>query len=182
MVDSNIYNMDNTQIKNTIEHFKEDGTEVRVRDIAFTLLSKMFSDSKTAYQCLFGTEGFDEYVTDDMRSKLEAYLTEQGYIKSFSTDAETGGITFAENKHAMERMLMDIQKDMEGGIIERKDGYARMESIRTKLNDKFKVEAAEKDRMIIVEKKFSGICEYCHHEIYVPSEEELMEKYGLIKK
>jgi hypothetical protein len=174
--------MDNTQIKNTIEHFKEDGTEVRVRDIAFTLLSKMFSDSKTAYQCLFGSDGFDEYVTDDMRSKLETYLTEQGYIKSVSTDAETGGITFAENKHAMERMLMDIQKDMEDGIIERKDGYARMESIRTKLNDKFKVEAAEKDRMIVVERKYNSVCANCHHEIYIPTEEELIEKYGLVKK
>jgi len=174
--------MNNEQIKETVEHFKEDGEVVRVRDIAFTLLSKMFSDSKTAYQCLFGSDGFDEYVTDDMRSKLETYLTEQGYIKSFSTDAETGGITFAENKHAMEKMLKDIQEDMDSGIIERKDGYARMESIRTKLNDKFKVEAAEKDRLIVVEKKYSGVCEYCHHEIYVPSVEDLMEKYGLIKK
>ena len=174
--------MDNEQIKETVEHFKEDGETVRVRDIAFTLLSKMFSDSKTAYQCLFGSDGFDEYVTDDMRSKLETYLTEQGYIKSVSTDAETGGITFAENKHAMEQMLKDIQKDMDDGIIERKDGYARMESIRTKLNDKFKVEAAEKDRLIVVEKKYSGVCEYCHHEIYVPSVEDLMEKYNLIEK
>lgn len=174
--------MDNEQIKETVEYFKESGEVVRVRDIAFTLLSKMFSDSKTAYQCLFGSDGFDEYVTDDMRSKLETYLTEQGYIKSFSTDSETGGITFAENKHAMEQMLKDIKKDMDDGIIERKDGYARMESIRTKLNDKFKVEAAEKDRLIVVEKKYSGVCEYCHHEIYVPSVEDLMEKYNLIEK
>ena len=174
--------MDNEQIKDTVEHFKENGEIVRVRDIAFTLLSKMFSDSKTAYQCLFGSDGFDEYVTDEMRSQLETYLTEQGYIKSFSTDAETGGITFAENKHAMEQMLKAIQKDMEDGIIERKDGYARMESIRTKLNDKFKVEAAEKDRLIVVEKKYSGVCEYCHHEIFIPSKEQLMEEYNLIEK
>lgn len=174
--------MDNEQIKDTVEHFKENGEIVRVRDIAFTLLSKMFSDSKTAYQCLFGSDGFDEYVTDEMRSQLETYLTEQGYIKSFSTDAETGGITFAENKHAMEQMLKAIQKDMEDGIIERKDGYARMESIRTKLNDKFKVEAAEKDRLIVVEKKYSGVCEYCHHEIYVPTVEDLIKEYGLVKK
>ena len=174
--------MDNEQIKETVEHFKESGEVVRVRDIAFTLLSKMFSDSKTAYQCLFGSDGFDEYVTDDMRSKLETFLTEQGYIKSFSTDAETGGITFAENKHAMEQMLKNIQKDMEDGIIERKDGYARMESIRTKLNDKFKVEAAEKDRLIVVEKKYNHICEKYHCECYLPSKEDLMEMYNLIEK
>lgn len=174
--------MDNEQIKETVEYFKGSGEVVRVRDIAFTLLSKMFADSKTAYQCLFGSDGFDEYVTDDMRSKLETYLTEQGYIKSFSTDAETGGITFAENKHAMEQMLKDIQKDMDDGIIERKDGYARMESIRTKLNDKFKVEAAEKDRLIVVEKKYNHICEKYHCECYLPSKEDLMEMYNLTEK
>lgn len=43
--------MDNEQIKRTIERFKNDG--IRVRDIAYVLLSKMFADSKIAYQCLF---------------------------------------------------------------------------------------------------------------------------------
>ena len=70
--------MDNEQIKGTIEHFKESGDTIRVRDIAYTLLSKMFADSKTAYQCLFGTEGYDEYADDEMRSKMEQYLSDAG--------------------------------------------------------------------------------------------------------
>lgn len=174
--------MDNEQIKSTIEHFKEDGADIRVRDIAYALLSRMFADRKTAYQCLFGPDGYDEYVSSDMREKLDEYLTNEGFVRSFSTDLDTGEISFEENKSALTKMIADIEADMAAGLIEKKDGYARIADIRYKLNDKFKVEAAKKDRMIIVEKKFSGVCEYCHHEIYVPSEEELMEKYGLIKK
>ena len=174
--------MDNEQIKSTIDHFKEDGADIRVRDIAYALLSRMFADRKTAYQCLFGPAGYDEYVSSDMREKLDEYLTNEGFVRSFSTDLDTGEISFEENKSALTKMIADIEADMAAGLIEKKDGYARIADIRYKLNDKFKVEAAKKDRMIIVEKKFSGICEYCHHEIYVPSEEELMEKYGLIKK
>ena len=175
--------MDNEQIRKTIEHFKEEGDTIRVRDIAYTLLSKMFADSKTAYQCLFsGTDGYDDYYDDEMRDKLERYMSEEGYIKNMSMDEDTGGITFEENRSAMEQMLKDVQKDMEDGIIDRKDGYARMESIRTKLNDKFKIESKHLQQQIIVEKKYTGVCEYCHHEIYVPSVEDLKEMYGLTEK
>lgn len=175
--------MDNDQIKKTIEHFKESGETIRVRDIAYTLLSKMFADSKTAYQCLFsGADGYDEYAEDEMRSKLEQYLSDAGYIRSVSTDDDSGEITFEENKKEMERLLAKTQQAMDDGLVDPKDALKIMADIRVKLNDKFKVESKKQDRMIVVEKKFSGICEYCHHEIYVPSEEELMEKYGLIKK
>ena len=174
--------MDNEQIKKTIEHFKESGETIRVRDIAYTLLSKMFADSKTAYQCLFGTEGYDDYADDEMREKLEQYLSDAGYIRSVSTDDDSGEITFEENKKEMERLLAKTQQAMDDGLVDPKDALKIMADIRVKLNDKFKVESKKQDRMIVVEKKFSGICEYCHHEIYVPSEEELMEKYGLIKK
>ena len=175
--------VDNEQIKNIIKHFEdEDGANVRVRDIAYTLLSKMFADGKTAYLCLFGADGYEEYVADEMRDKLTQYMTDAGYIRSFSTDDGTGGISFEENRREMERLLAQTQQALDNGLIEAKDGLKIMADIRVKLTDKFKVESQKKDRMIVVEKKFSGICEYCHHEIYVPSEEELMEKYGLIKK
>ena len=175
--------MDNDAIKTTIEHFKEEGKTIRVRDIAYTLLSKMFADSKTAYQCLFtNVDEYDDYIQDDMRSAIEGYMTEQGYIRSFSTDADTGGISFEENKREMEKMLVDIQRDMENGLIEKKDGYARMTDIRTKLNDKFKVEAKHQERTIIVEKKYNHICERFHVECYLPTVEDLKEMYNLTEK
>ena len=174
--------MDNEQIKSTIDHFKEDGADIRVRDIAYALLSRMFADRKTAYQCLFGTDGYDEYVSSDMREKLDEYLTNEGFVRSFSTDLDTGEISFEENKSALTKMIADIEADMAAGLIEKKDGYARIADIRYKLNDKFKVEAAKKDRMIIVEKKFDFVCPHTRHECYQLDKETAMEKWNLIEK
>lgn len=174
--------MDNEQIKTTIEHFKEEGTPIRVRDIAYTLLSHMFVDKSMAYKCLFGDDGFDEYAESEMRAKLENYMTGQCFLRSVSTDETTGEITFEENRKEMEILLKKTQKALEDGIIEAKDAFKIMADIRVKLNDKFKVESKQKERIIIVENKFNSVCEHCHHEIYVPTVEELKEKYNLIEK
>ena len=174
--------MDNEQIKNTIDYFKESGETIRVRDIAYALLSRMFTDSKTAYQCLFGGDGYEDYVADDMRGKVEEYLTQQGFIKSFSTDADTGGISFEENRKEMEMLLAKTQKALDEGIIEPKDALKIMADIRVKLNDKFKVEAKQQERTIIVEKKYNHICEKYHCECYLPTKEDLIEMYNLVEK
>lgn len=174
--------MDNEQIKKTIEHFKESGETIRVRDIAYTLLSKMFADSKTAYQCLFGTEGYDDYADDEMRGKLEQYLSDAGYIKSVSEDNDTGTITFEENRREMELLLKKTQQSMDDGLVDPKDGLKIMADIRVKLNDKFKVESKKQDRMIIVEKKYNHICERYRCECYLPTKEDLMEMYNLVEK
>ena len=173
--------MDNEQIKNTIEHFK-DGGGVRVRDIAYTLLSHMFADNKTAYRCLFnGDEGYDDYVNDEMRSALEGYMTEQGFIRSVSTDEGTGEITFEENRKEMEKLLKKTQDSLDKGLIEPKDALKIMADIRVKLNDKFKVESKNQDRMIVVEKKFDFVCEYTRHECYQLDKEFAMKKWNLIE-
>lgn len=175
--------IDNEQIKETIEYFRQNGKPIRVRDIAYTLLAKMF-DSKTAFQCLFAGEEniFDVYAEDSLRDELEAYLTKQGYIKSVSTDADTGGITFNENKREMEMLLAKTQKALDDGVIEPKDGLKILADIRVKLNDKFKVQEQTKDRMIIVEKKFDFVCPYTRHECYQLDKEEAMKKWDLIEK
>lgn len=173
--------MDNEQIKKTIEHFKESGETIRVRDIAYTLLSKMFADSKTAYQCLFGTEGYDEYADNEMRSKLEQYLSDAGYIRSVSTDDDSGEITFEENKKEMERLLEKTQVAMEAGVIEAKDALKIMADIRVKLNDKFKVESKKQDRMIVVERKFDFVCPHTRRECYQLDKDFAMKKWNLIE-
>lgn len=173
--------MDNEQIKKTIEHFKEGGETIRVRDIAYTLLSKMFADSKTAYQCLFGTEGYDEYVDDEMRSKLEQYLSDAGYIKSVSEDNDTGTITFEENRREMELLLKKTQQSMDDGLVDPKDALKIMADIRVKLNDKFKVESKKQDRMIVVERKFSFVCPHTRRECYQLDKDFAMKKWNLIE-
>lgn len=174
--------MDNEQIKGTIEHFKEIGDTIRVRDIAYTLLSKMFADNKTAYQCLFGTEGYDDYADDEMRSKLEQYMSDEGYIRSVSTDADTGGITFEQNRREMEILLEKTQQAMDDGLVDPKDALKIMADIRVKLNDKFKVESKQQARYIVVQKRYNNVCPHCNREIYIPSKQDLMEEYGLTEK
>ena len=174
--------MDNEQIKGTIEHFKESGETIRVRDIAYTLLSKMFADSKTAYQCLFSVaDGYDEYAEDEMRSKLEQYLSDAGYIKSVSEDNDTGTITFEENRREMELLLKKTQQSMDDGLVDPKDALKIMADIRVKLNDKFKVESKQQDRMIVVERKFDYICPRYHSECYQLDKEFAMKKWNLIE-
>lgn len=180
-VDSNIYNMDNEQIKETIEHFKEEGDDIRVRDIAYAFLSRMFADRKTAYQCLFSAEGYDDYVNSDTREKLDDYLKSEGFVRSFSTDADTGGITFEENRREMEQMLKDAQRAKDDGLMEAKDFFNIQTKIRIALNDKFKVEAAQKDRMIIVEKKFDFVCPHTRRECYQLDKEDAMKRWNLIE-
>ena len=79
-------------------------------------------------------------------------------------------------------LLAKTQKALDDGIIEPKDALKIMADIRVKLNDKFKGEAKQQERTIIVEKKYSGVCEYCHHEIFIPTVEDLIKEYGLVKK
>lgn len=176
--------MDNEQIRLTIEHFKEKGENVRVRDIAYTLLSKMFADPKTAYQCLFNgeTDGYDDYLLDGMRDKLRDYLTGEGYIRSVSTDDDTGGITFEENKREMESLLKKTQKAMDDGLVDPKDALKIMADIRVKLNDKFKVESEKKNRMIVVEKKFDFVCPHTRRECYQLDKEEAMKRWNIVEK
>lgn len=173
--------MNNEQIKSTIDHFKEDGTPIRVRDIAYTLLSHMFVDKGMAYKCLFGEDGYEEYIDDDMRIKLEDYMTEQGFLRSVSIDEGTGEITFEENRKEMEGLLKKTQKSLEDGLIEPKDAFKIMADIRVKLNDKFRVESKKQDRLIIVEKKFDFVCPYTRHECYQLDKDDAMKKWNLIE-
>ena len=174
--------MDKEQIQSTIEDFKAKGKSVRVRDIAYTLLSKMFSDNNIAYQCLFGTEGYEAYIADDMRAELEAYMTDMGYIRNFSTDEDTGGITFEENRREMANLLKQTQDALDASLIEAKDGLKIMADIRVKLNDKFKVESKQLAKMIVVEKKFDFICPHTRRECYQLDKDEAMRRWNLVEK
>ena len=175
--------IDNEKIKGIIGHFREMGENVRVRDIAYTLLSEMFADPKTAYQCLFGgdTDGYEEYSSDPMRDALRDYLVDDGCIRSVSGDSSDGGITFEENKREMELLLTKAKEAMDGGLVDPKDGLKLIADIRVKLNDKFKMERQHQERQIIVEKKFDFVCKYTRHECYQLDKEYAMKKWNLIE-
>ena len=81
----------------------------------------------------------------------------------------------------MKKHKADTEKAMENGEKDKKDGLKILTDISVKLNDKFSVNDTNNQRVVIVNKKFNAICD-CGREIYVPTKEDLMEKYNLIEK
>lgn len=179
------------QVKQAIEDCKKAGQEIGIRDIAYVFLSKNFDDIRMPYRCLFGLDvdyNPDYAETYDNTSTMQ-YL--KGYVdmnfsdgtkKKKRTPAEDEDISFEENKAYMLKLKKDIEKAIEDGEMEKKDGYKALADISVKLNDKFQVQGEVKEQLIVVNTKFNAICGSCGREIYIPTKEDLMEKYNLVEK
>lgn len=180
------------EIKKLIEDAGKKGFKVSVRDIAFVILNDAFDNVDVAYKCLFGSdEGFiQEYATAYSRTGAIEYVKDyielidsrnKGKKKKGKKQSDDDDISFDENKAYMLKLKKDTEKAMEDGDIEKKDGLKILADISVKLNDKFNVKDANDDgQVVIVQSKFNAICE-CGREIYIPTKEELMEKYGLVE-
>ena len=176
-------------IKKIIEDASKKGFKIGVRDIAFVVLLDAFENEDIAYKCLFGSEsGFmQEYASVYARTGAVEYIKD--YIDILSTNngsrskkQDVDDITFDENKSYMIKLKKDTEEAMANGEIEKKDALKILADISVKLNDKFNVKDANEDRqVVIVQNKFNAICE-CGREIYVPTKEEMMNKYNLIEK
>lgn len=176
-------------IKKIIEDASKKGFKIGVRDIAFVVLLDAFENEDIAYKCLFGSEsGFmQEYASVYARTGAVEYIKD--YIDILSSNNGSRGkkqdvddITFDENKAYMIKLKKDTEEAMANGEIEKKDALKILADISVKLNDKFNVKDANEDRqVVIVQNKFNAICE-CGREIYVPTKEEMMNKYNLIEK
>lgn len=174
--------IDNDKLKVIIDGFAKNNVKIRVRDIAFAILSQQM-DGSTAYQCLFGTAAEEDY---DAYAKSEEVVTLLDFLKNekliLTADGEYKSITFDENRRAMEELIRKTEREMAAGTVEMGQGLKIISDIRVKLNDKFNVSEDVAERVIIVEKKFNDVCENCGHEIYVPTKEDMMEEYNLIEK
>ena len=176
-------------IKKIIEDASKKGFKIGVRDIAFVVLLDAFENEDIAYKCLFGSEsGFmQEYASVYARTGAVEYIKD--YIDILSSNngsrakkQDVDDITFDENKAYMIKLKKDTEEAMANGEIEKKDALKILADISVKLNDKFNVKDANEDRqVVIVQNKFNAICE-CGREIYVPTKEEMMNKYNLIEK
>lgn len=179
------------QVKQAIEDCKKAGHEIGIRDIAYVFLSKNFDDIRMPYRCLFGLDvdyNPDYAETYDNTATMQ-YL--KGYVDMNFSDgkkkkkraiAEDEDISFEENKAYMLKLKKDIEKAIEDGEMEKKDGYKALADISVKLNDKFQVQGEVKEQLIVVNTKFNAICGSCGREIYIPTKEDLMEKYNLVER
>lgn len=179
------------QVKQAIEDCKKAGHEIGIRDIAYVFLSKNFDDIRMPYRCLFGldvdynpdyAETYDKTGTmQHLKSYVDMNFSD-GIKKKKKVVNEDEDISFEENKAYMLKLKKDIEKAIEDGEMEKKDGYKALADISVKLNDKFQVQGEVKEQLIVVNTKFNAICGSCGREIYIPTKEDLMEKYNLVEK
>ena len=179
------------QVKQAIEDCKKAGHEIGIRDIAYVFLSKNFDDIRMPYRCLFGLDVdynpdyAETYDKTGTMQYLKGYVDmnfSDGIKKKKKKDADDEDISFEENKAYMLKLKKDIEKAIEDGEMEKKDGYKALADISVKLNDKFQVQGEVKEQMVIVNAKFNAICGSCGREIYIPTKEDLMEKYDLVER
>lgn len=179
------------QVKQAIEDCKKAGHEIGIRDIAYVFLSKNFDDIRMPYRCLFGldvdynpdyAETYDNTATMQYLKSYVDMNFSDGTKKKKKIVSEDEDISFEENKAYMLKLKKDIEKAIEDGEMEKKDGYKALADISVKLNDKFQVQGEVKEQLIVVNTKFNAICGSCGREIYIPTKEDLMEKYNLVEK
>lgn len=173
------------QIKQTIADCKKAGYIVSVRDISYVILSTHFEDGLVAYKSIFGNDydynqeywnTYDQTASIEyLRSYVEMTLLSEKKAKKQSED-----ISFEENKAYMLKLKKDTEEAMEKGEIDKKDALKILTDISTKLNDKFRINQEEREQMVIVSPKYNTLCK-CGRELYIPTKEELMEKYNLIE-
>ena len=165
------------------EACKAENRNVRIRDIAFVALCRELSSREIAYRVIFGGDEkeYQEYASSPDVKFLESYL-EVNYFGSNNSDNTTQSmLSFEENKREMENLLRQTQVELDNGTIEPKDALKIMADIRVKLNDKFNVQESATDQTVVVNCKYNHVCERFGCECYLPTEEDLIKRYGLVK-
>ena len=166
------------KLKKIIEDAEKKGHKLKVRDVAYAYLCTHFEDSTIAYKVVYGEDVLDTAAFD--AKPHIAYIKDQ--IKySVITDASESAdkMSFDENKKEMIKLIKKTQDAMDDGLMEAKDGLKIIADIRVKLNDKFKVEKQQKERQIIVEKRFDFVCPHTRRECYQLDKEEAMKRWNL---
>ena len=176
----------NDQIMTTIQDCAKKGHIVNARDIAYAILCMHFEDSLVAFKAIFrndsdyNEEYHNTYDNSDMMTYLKTYV-DINLINKKKKRTKDDDISFEENKAYMLKLKKDTEDAMERHEIDIKDGLKILADLSVKLNDKFNVTSEEKDQMIIVNKKYNSICQ-CGRELYIPTKEDLMEKYNLVER
>lgn len=174
----------NENINSIIEECSKNGHKVRVRDISYIILCEHFEDSEVAYKSIFGDATETEiyyYERNESILYLRNYMKVKDILGNKQSSSSTN-ITFEENKAYMLKLKADTEKAIADGEIEKKDGLKILADLSVKLNDKFNISETNNEQLVIVNQKYTDICEYCGREIAPRpiSKEEAKKMYNLI--
>lgn len=186
-------------IDRVIEAAKKRGLETRIRDIAYALLRVSLDDAFVAHSVVFGTpkdndiqsyesldnirfliQWFEDELSEKATDKDPMEMDIDAILSSRAKDTTTD-ITFEENKAAMVELIARTEEALSENRIELDKGLKIITDLRTKLNDKFKVEERSKEQYIIVQPKHNKICPHTRKECWEMSEEYAKQKFHLIK-
>lgn len=173
--------------KERIEKIKAEffgkGLDVSTTDIGYAVLSNVMGDN-LAYEAIFGGKVAEDYAKSERITKLKTKVAQYIGGDSLVVDGAKADITFEENKAYMIELKRRTEQAMQDGTIETKDGLTILKDLSVKLNDKFNVADKTINQVVVVNQKYSSVCEYCHHEIapFPISKEEAMRMYGLVEK
>ena len=177
----------NEQIVEIIKDCSKKGHIVTTRDIAYALLCIHFEDSLVAYKCAFRSDKHfwevfpNTYDYTALMIFVKTYV-DISVVNKKKKRTKDDDISFEENKAYMLKLKRDTEDAMANQEIDKKDGLKILAQISTTLNDKFKVSSEDVQQRIFVNKKFNSICSNCGKELYIPTKEDLMEKYDLVEK
>lgn len=174
------------QVNEIIDNGKLLGVNIRVRDIAFVLLSRQFDDDNIAYRCIFTNNdtSYDEYKKSNLFSIVQKEVDDKLLPLKVANKKDKNNsedISFEENKAEILRLIKETRTALEDGKIEAKDALKIEADLRVKLNDKFNIQNEVKDQVVIVNAKYNSICS-CGRELYIPTKDDLMKKYNLVEK
>lgn len=175
--------MTDEDIRKIIAHGKEKGVHVTVRDIAFRLLEREFSNPLTVFRCMFNPEASEEDFKLYLSSQNAMFTeTEPGIVKreGKSRSIKENDISFEENKAELIKLLNEIHKMRESGELEAKDAVRLETDIRTKLNDKFGTTEKTDRQKVVVNIKYNHICEWTRKECFLQTKEYAMKNWGLV--
>lgn len=174
----------NEKLETIINDSKKAGYDIRIRDVSYVLLCRFIVDTHVVYKSIFGASTNDAEIDVYDQSKqinfLKNYLKDITPISTSGRKKKESDISFDENKEEMIKLIKETQDAMDRGEIEAKDGLKIQADLRVKINDKFGVKEESTEQLVIVNKKYNEICS-CGREIYIPTKEDLMEKYNLIE-
>lgn len=179
--------------KECISYCSEKGYDITDRDISFVILSSIYKSANLAFDLLFDrilATTWNVYNSSPHIVLLKRYIKENWGVAETLTDtnenvaqkvdAISNEISFEENRDALVQYLRDIEKLMKDKKIDPKDGLKLMTDIRLKLNDKFNVKEQQVEQRIIVQPKFSHICEHTHRECWLQTQSFAMQHWHLI--
>ena len=176
--------LSNSRITEIIQECKRSGHDVRVRDIAFVLLSRYFKDPETVHKCLFNEDAPAAVVTKYTKSKPIKFLTNIMAPVTYSVKKSEADISFEENRAYMLSLRKQTEEALAAGEMSSKDAMKILAQISVNLNDKFNVSDNTQEQQVLVNQKFNAICPYCSHEVAAApiSKDEAITMYNLVEK